>query len=136
MYNIPMGMYSKDFLSFIWKDKYHRVNESLQLLNCLEWHLKHKKFKNKFCYLKDDVMQTSFLSSASFNAHNDFDLIRFNHILNELWFDNKFDSMENYPHDYSPSYIENILLENWNKENTKKWLNWSNKFQKSFAALN
>ncbi|WP_286493771.1 hypothetical protein [Empedobacter brevis] len=127
MYDIPMAMTRKDYLLYIWKDKYKRVVEDLQLANAVSWDLKTKG-KNKYTLLKDKAMDFTARSSASFNAFNikeNFDLIRFNYILNELWLNNQFDEYENYPKDFSVDYIYNILIEKENKEFADNWKKWT-----------
>lgn len=130
MYDIPMGMYRKDYLQFLWKDKFSRVIEYLQLKNAIEWSFKNKG-KNKYTLLNKKAMATSYCSSASFNAFNieeNFDLIRFNFILNELWYNDDFDCYENYPKDYSINYIYNILAQHENIEFAEKWKKWTEGF--------
>lgn len=130
MYDIPMAMMRKDYLLYIWKDKYKRVVEDLQLANAVDWAFKHKG-KTKYTLMNKRIMTTSYRSSASFNSFNikeHFDLIEFNHLLNELWLDGKFDEYENYPSDFSVDYIYSILLENKNKEFADKWKKWTEGF--------
>lgn len=130
MYDIPMGMYRKDYLLFLWKDKYKRVIEQLQLKNAVEWAFRHKG-KSKYTLMTNRVMATSYRSSASFNAFNieeNFDLIKFNHILNELWLNGQFDEYQNYPNDFSVDYIYNILAEKENTEFAERWKKWTESF--------
>lgn len=130
MYDIPMGMYRKDYLQFLWKDKYKRVIEQLQLKNAVEWAFQHKG-KTKYTLMTNRVMATSYRSSASFNAFNikeNFDLIKFNFILNELWLNDQFDEFENYPKDFSVAYMYNILMENESKQFADSWKKWTEGF--------
>ena len=127
MYDIPMAMMRKDYLLYIWKDKYKRVVEDLQLANAVGWDLQTKG-KTKYTLLKDRAMDFTARSSASFNSFNieeDFDLIRFNYILNELWYNEEFNEYENYPNDFSIDYIYNILLEKENIQFADKWKKWT-----------
>lgn len=127
MYDIPMAMMRKDYLLYIWKDKYKRVVEDLQLANAVGWDVKTKG-NTKYTLLKDRAMDFTARSSASFNSFNikeNFDLIRFNFILNELWYNNEFDEYENYPHDFSIDYIYTILIEKENKEFADNWKKWT-----------
>ncbi len=127
MYDIPMAMTRKDYLLYIWKDKYKRVVEDLQLANAVGWDLKTKG-KHKYTLLKNRAMDFTARSSASFNSFNvkeNFDLIRFNYILNELWYKNEFNEYENYPKDFSIDYIYSILLEKETKEFADNWKKWT-----------
>ncbi len=130
MYDIPMGMYRKDYLQFLWKDKYKRVIELLQLRNAVDWAFRHKG-EYKYTLMNNRVMETSYRSSASFNSFNikeNFDLIRFNYILNELWYNDEFDEYQNYPHDFSVDYIYTILLKNESREFADNWKKWTEGF--------
>ncbi|WP_313373405.1 hypothetical protein [Chishuiella sp.] len=127
MYDIPMAMTRKDYLLHIWKDKYKRVVEDLQLVNAVSWDFKTNG-KHKYTLLKNRVMDTTVRSSASFNSFNiqdNFDLIKFNYILNELWYNDEFNEYENYPKDFSVDYIYDILLKKENKEFADKWKKWT-----------
>lgn len=127
MYDIPMAMTRKDYLLYLWKDKYKRVIEDLQLANAVSWDFKTKG-KAKYTLLKKRAMDFTARSSASFNAFNikeHFDLIRFNYILNELWYENEFNEYENYPKDFSINYIENILLQKEGEDFANKWKKWT-----------
>lgn len=135
MYDIPMGMYKKDYLKFLWKDQYKRVVEDLQLSNAVDWDLNYSKKGNeakyKYTLLNTRAMVTSYRSSASFNAFNideNFDMIKFNHILNELWYKDLFDSFENYPNDFSLDYIYKVLIENENQKFADQWKKWTKGF--------
>ena len=127
MYDIPMAMMRKNYLLYIWKDKYKRVIENLQLANAVSWDLKTKG-KTKYTLLKNRAMDFTARSSASFNAFNikeNFDLIRFNYILNELWLNGQFDEYQNYPNDFSVEYIYNILIEKESEEFANQWKKWT-----------
>ncbi|MFV0221130.1 hypothetical protein OBK16_01505 [Empedobacter falsenii] len=127
MYDIPMAMMRKNYLLYIWKDKYKRVVEDLQLANAVGWDIKTKG-KTKYTLLKDRAMDFTARSSAPFNSFNieeKFDLIRFNYILNELWYNNEFNEYENYPKDFSVEYLYNILMENESKQFADNWKKWT-----------
>ena len=127
LYDIPMAMMRKNYLLYIWKDKYKRVIENLQLANAVSWDLKTKG-ETKYTLLKNRAMDFTARSSASFNAFNikeNFDLIRFNYILNELWLNGQFDEYQNYPHDFSVDYIYNILIEKESKAFADQWKKWT-----------
>lgn len=127
MYDIPMAMTRKDYLLYIWKDKYKRVVEDLQLANAVGWDLKTTG-KTKYTLLKNRAMDFTARSSASFNSFNikeRFDLIRFNYILNELWYNNEFNEYENYPKDFSIDYIYEILVQKENKAFADNWKKWT-----------
>lgn len=137
MYDIPMAMMRKDYLLHLWKDKYKRVLEDLQLANAVSWDLKTQG-KTKYTLLKNKAMATTFRSSASFNSFNikeHFDLIRFNYILNELWLNDELDEYQNYPNDFSIEYIYNILLQKESKDFADKWKKWTMGFEQMYVNI-
>ncbi|MGV0924512.1 glycosyltransferase family 2 protein [Empedobacter tilapiae] len=130
MYDIPMAMMRKDYLLYIWKDKYRRVVEDLQLANAVGWDIKTKG-TTKYTLLKNRAMKTSYRTSASFNSFNieeNFDLIKLNYILNELWYNDEFDSYENYPNDFSIEYIYKTLIEFESQLFADNWKKWTEGF--------
>lgn len=137
MYDIPMAIMRKDYLLYIWKDKYTRVVEDLQLANAVSWDIKTKG-KTKYTLLKNSVMKTSFRSSASFNSFNieeNFDLIKLNYILNELWLNNQFDEYENFPNDFSVEYLYPILSEKEGIDFANKWKKWTKSFLQMYQDI-
>ena len=136
LYNIPMGIYNKNYLTFIWKDSFQRVLESLQLRNAVTWYIKNLKKEKKYAIINNPIMTTTFICSVSFNNSTDFDLIKFNHLMNDLWIDNKFDSLENFPNELTDSYIEKTLNEHSTDLKFNDWRLWKNKFINSFESFN
>ncbi len=131
-----MGIYNKNYLTFIWKDSFQRVLESLQLRNAVTWYIKNLKKEKKYAIINNPIMTTTFICSVSFNNSTDFDLIKFNHLMNDLWIDNKFDSLENFPNELTDSYIEKTLNEHSTDLKFNDWRLWKNKFINSFESFN
>lgn len=136
LYNIPMGIYKKNYLSYIWKDTFHRVFESLQLKNAVTWYIKNLKKEKKYAIITPPAMKTTFISSASFNNTNQFDLIKFNHLLNEQWYHDRFNPLENFPEEISDAYIEKMLNEHSENLHYSDWKKWNNSFKTSFESMN
>ena len=70
-------------------------------------------------------MKTTFQSSATNSYHLygfDFDVNLFNHLINEAWLVGDFDSLENFPKDFSTEYFESFIKEKINIQEFRKWV--------------
>lgn len=135
--SILMGLYDKKYWLSIWEDAAGKVDEKQQLRNAAAWF--HKNKKSIFAKSSEEVMETTFKSSATGSYHeygNHFDVNRFNHIINEAWFQDKFDVMENYPKDFSDSYFKQFLdQENHPDSQYNEWFFWAEKFKNQYKNL-
>ncbi|TWP26698.1 glycosyltransferase family 2 protein [Apibacter muscae] len=131
-----MGIYHRDYWLSIWQDANGRVNEIHQLINATNFYRKNKKNENFIAHLNQEALKTTFISSATNSYHKyevDFDVNRFNYILNESWYDDKFNSFDNYPKDFSYEVISNLLLEaNHPKARFAEWKKWSDLFKAQY----
>lgn len=133
--SILMGFYRKEYWEYIWKDAQGKVDEKQQLRNAAVWYHKYKKKENTIARTKSEVMKTTFKSSATNSYHKygfDFDVNYFNHLINEAWFQDKFDAMQNYPNDFSNEYFEQFFDEKINKNEFTKWVE---KFKNQYKNL-
>ena len=108
--SILMGLYQKEYWLAIWEDAKGKVDEKQQLRNAAAWY--HKNKKAVFARTNQEVLKTTFKSSATGSYHeygNHLDINRINFILNEAWYNGKLDVMENYPKDFSDDYIKRFL---------------------------
>ncbi|WP_313581036.1 glycosyltransferase family 2 protein [Chishuiella sp.] len=135
--SILMGLYHKDYWLSIWKDAKGLVDEKQQLRNAAVWY--HNNKKVIFARTKEEVLKTTFQSSATGSYHKgqeEFDVNRMNHILNEAWYNDEFDSIENYPKDFSNDYIKKFLdKENHPDAQYQEWFNWAEKFRQQYRTL-
>lgn len=124
--SILMGFYKKEYWLEIWKDMDGKVDEKRQLINASLFYKKNKNNPNFISKLKLEVMKTTFQSSATNSYHEygfDFDVNQFNHLINEAWFKDEFDSMENFPKDFSLDYFRIFVGEKINFSDFEKWTN-------------
>lgn len=136
IYGVAGMIFKKDYYLALWDDKQSYVNERQQLLNGL----KFLKTKSNFSIAKtkDEVLKTGFISAASnsnkthYKNHVPMDLL--NHFLNEKWFLNQFDTLENFPLDFSKDYIFKLLSEDSN-DFAENWLNWHEEFKNQYLKL-
>lgn len=123
--SILMGLYHKDYWLHIWKDAYGKVDEKQQLRNAAVWYHKKRKNHNLIARTRMEYMKTTFQSSStnSYHAYGfAFDVNYFNYILNEAWYNNQFDAMQNYPNDFSTEYFEQFFDEKLDKAEFRKWV--------------
>lgn len=139
LFSILMGMYSKDYWLKIWENIGEKVDERKQMLNSAIYYRANKKNKNLIALLENEAMKTTFKSSATNSYHKygyDFDVNRFNFIMNELWYQDELDINENFPKDFSDDYIIKILNKaNHPKASSEEWKKWSAQFRKQYQSL-
>lgn len=133
--SILMGFWQKDYWLHIWKDAKGKVDEKQQLRNASNFYRKNQSNSNFLARLSKEVMKTTFQSSATNSYHqygNDFDVNYFNHLMNEAWYNNSFDEMQNFPKDFSLEYFDKFLDEKIDK---KAFRNWVIKFKNQYKNL-
>ena len=133
--SILMGLWQKDYWLYIWKDAKGQVDEKQQLRNAAVWFHKNRKNKAVISRTKTEFLKTTFQSSATNSYHKygfDFDVNYFNFLLNEAWFEDKLDPMQNFPKDFSVEYFESFFDQKIKKE---EFRNWIEKFKKQYRNL-
>lgn len=123
--SILMGVWQKDYWLYVWKNVHVKVDEKMQLQNAAVWFHEHKKNLNIVAMSREESMKTTFQSSATNSYHKsdfDFDVNYFNHLINEAWFNESFDAMQNFPQDFSLTYLEQFLDEKIKVEEFQKWV--------------
>lgn len=133
--SILMGFYKKEYWLGIWKDMDGKVDEKKQLINASLFFRKNKNNPNFISRLKTEAMKTTFQSSATNSYHEygfDFDVNRFNHLINEAWLKGDFDAMENFPKDFSLGYFKSFISETINISEFEKWVQ---KFRNQYEEM-
>lgn len=133
--SILMGLYRKDYWLYIWKDADGKVDEKQQLRNAAVWFHQNKKNQTLIARTKSEILKTTFQSSSTNSYHkygNGFDVDYFNYLLNEAWFQDKFDVMQNFPNDFSAEYFESFFDSKIKKEEFRSWIE---KFKEQYRNL-
>lgn len=132
--SILMGLYKKEYWLETWKNMHGKVDEKRQLINASAYFKKHQH-SNFIARLKNETMKTTFQSSATNSYHkygNNFDVNLFNHQINEAWFRDKFNAMQNFPKDFTAEYFLRFTDE---KIDRQEFLNWTEKFKTQYKNL-
>lgn len=133
--SILMGFFNKEYWLKIWERMDGKVDEKRQLINASLVYRKHKENPNFISKLKNESMRTTFQSSATNSYHEygfDFDVNRFNHLINEAWLKDDFDAMENFPKDFSSDYFKIFV---GNEIKFGEFEKWANQFRKQYADM-
>lgn len=133
--SIMMGLWHRDYWLHVWKDVKEKVDERQQLINAAAYYHRRKKNPAFTARTRQEIMKTTFQSSStnSYHAYGDnFDVNLFNHLLNEAWFQDRLDITENFPHDFSQSYLESFIQA---KMDVTQFRAWRSKFQKQYADM-
>lgn len=136
--SISSGLHKKEYWLKTWENMPNTVNEKKQIKNAISYYKKNKT-NNFISRLEHEIIKTTFKSSATNSGHNygcDFDVNAFNYILNEAWYNGNFDSMQNYPEDFSDDYIVSFLdKENNPHSQFEEWKKWAEKFKEQYRNL-
>lgn len=139
IYATSGAVFKKKYFLNLWKNHKNSVDEGLQLLNAVKFISKKKKSSN-FGFSNNELMKTGFLSSAS-NHNKSFknvaiDMFAFNKIINESWFNNDFDVMENYPNDLNADKMEELLIKSNNPlAQVSEWKKWVQAFKNQYISF-
>lgn len=138
IYSVAGVVFKKEYFLSLWKNHRNSVDENLQLFNAVKYY--HKNSNINFARTNIEVAKTGFLSSAT-NQHKnyegiDLDVFALNKILNEEWYNDSFDAMDNFPKDLNHEKIESILdYKNCSKAQKQEWQKWVERFKKQFASF-
>ncbi|TDX84729.1 glycosyltransferase family 2 protein [Epilithonimonas xixisoli] len=130
--SILMGLYRKDFWIYTWQDSAGRVNEKDLLKNSTAWYHRFKKNKSAICRTTKEYLKTTYISSATNSYHRyniNFNVLAFNNDLNQRWLNGEMDVIENFPNDYSRTYLSHFL----NDDKKALFYQWSDVFIKKFG---
>ena len=133
--SILMGFWEKEYWLHIWKDAKGKVDEKQQLRNASNFYKKNRNNPNFLAKLNSEVMKTTFQSSATNSYHqygDDFDVNYFNHLINQAWYNDIFDEMQNFPKDFSLEYFEKFLDQ---KVDKTAFRNWVSTFKNQYKNL-
>ena len=114
------------------------LDEGLQLYNAIKFLNENKNAA--FGRTNKEVVKTSFLSAAT-NEHKNYenvsiDMLAFNKIINEAWYKEQFDVMDNFPNDFNSEKIEKILKEeNSASANVEEWKKWVEEFKLQYTSF-
>jgi len=135
IYHVAGAIFSTRYYSHLWKDFSGVVNEDEQLIKALNFFNSEKKAK--YGVVKEDVVTTSFSSSATnmFTGIN-FNPFIYNDILNKAWFNDELDAMSGFPNDISEEDIKIILKEKRHElASVDQWDKWMDKFKEHYREI-
>jgi len=134
IYSVAGVVFRKDYFLNLWVNNTGEVNENLQIFNALKF---VKKSKQQICFARTDkeYLKTGFISSATnkFYLKSKCDMFIFNSFLNELWIQDKFDVLQNFPYDISEKYITTLLGEHQSIITPKVWSRWVTEFKSTYT---
>ena len=138
IYSVAGAVFKKEYFLNLWKDHQNNVDEHLQLLNAVKFYNKNRDLN--FAQTNVEVAKTGFMSSATnqFKKYEgvDLDMFAFNRILNEAWYNDEFDVMENFPKDLNQERINEMLeAESHPFAQKKEWQQWVQKFKRQFKSF-
>lgn len=130
IYSVAGVVFEKKYFLSLWNNHKNSVNESLQIYNALKY-LKKNNTNTCFARTHNEYLKTGFMSAATNKDYfnNPCDLFQLNHILNELWYQNQLEVIENFPNDFNLNYLKKLINDSDYSFNTNQWIKWVNEFQ-------
>ncbi|MFV8356941.1 hypothetical protein ACNQGB_12245 [Flavobacterium sp. XS1P32] len=135
IYAVAGILFHKNYFLQLWSNHNNDVNEGLQLYNAVKFYNRNKEMF--FAHTNNEVMKTGFSSSATSQNKNGvlIDMFAFNLMLNEAWFTNKFDAINNYPNDFDETVIYAIIGHQNKLVSNEKWSIWKREFRNQYESF-
>lgn len=138
IYSVAGAIFDRDYFLTLWANHTNTVDEGLQLKNAVRFYNKNKNVN--FGRTNNQVVKTSFLSAAT-NQHKEYenvfiDMFAFNKVINDAWFEERFDVMNNFPKDFNSETISALLkVKNQADAKEEEWKKWINKFKQQYTSI-
>lgn len=136
IYGVAGMIFKKEYYLALWQQNQPIVNEMQQLLNAISY-LKNKA-KYPVAKPKTELLKTGFISAATNSNkehyNNQSNMFMLNENLNQLWFNDKIEPIENLPSDFSQKYIFDLLKSD-SAPFAENWLNWHDEFKQQYIKL-
>lgn len=138
IYSVAGAIFKREYFLSLWENHNSTIDEGLQLYNAV--HFLNKNNDAAFGRTNKEMLKTSFLSAAT-NQHKDYenvsiDMLAFNKIINEAWYKEEFDVMNNFSNDLDAEEIEKILIkENNISANSEEWKKWVERFKRQYTSF-
>ena len=135
-YEVAGVFFDKKFWLYLYPENHLELEEMIQLGRAAEWARTHPD--TMFAKSIKESAKTSCLTSAAggYNEKSGFSMTMVNHYINEEWYHNRFDIMENFPHNYSLETFYEILKKCGDPRcDPDKWKKWSVDFKEHFMSF-
>jgi hypothetical protein len=137
IYSVAGVLFSKDYFLNLWNGHTNKVNEQLQIINALKYYQNHNSV---FIRTQKEIVSTGFMSSATNfykkSSKTDFDMMKFNAVLNLHWYEESFNVYDDLENDLSENAISAILIsENNPKIKLENWKKWVEDFKNLYINL-
>lgn len=135
IYAVANAAFSKKYYLKAWETTKNKVDELAQIKQVIQI----PKSELNVAHSKSEFIRTSLKTTASSqnkeNLKSDFNVYSLNKILNEVWFDNRFESFD-FQNDISNNFIEKVIS-NTNLPSTtfELWQNWYDKLKQSYENI-
>lgn len=135
---VPFGFYNKTFWLYTWQNNKEKADENLLLKNTAAYVHNNRKNKNLICKMKNEILRITYLVSSIPDYHRysiNFNLFKLNNELNEAWYNDKIDSMHNFPEDLDLNDISSFISKNEEDYNIALYKKWAKTFTKRYLTI-
>ncbi|HEX8327815.1 MAG TPA: hypothetical protein VF629_09760 [Hymenobacter sp.] len=134
LYGVASAFFTKAYWMHLWAGEQAFVDEVQQLQKAGQW---YKQQRGRYAKSRVELTKTSFITSVS-NMYKgvEFDIFAFNHHLNQAWLHGRLDAMENFPKDFSESYLGDILTATRDpRVRVVEWQKWIHLFKAKYLSF-
>lgn len=134
MYGVASAFFTKKYWLYLWEGAQLRVDELKQLQKAGRWYKHHH---GRYAKSTTELTQTSFITSST-NMYKgvELDIFVFNYCLNEAWLSGSLNSLQNFPRDFSQSYLGEILnAANNSRARFVEWEKWIQRFKAQYLGF-
>jgi len=133
-YGVASQVFKRDFYLYVWPPEQNTIEEMIQLGLASQYFRENKDYRPG--RVIDEYVATSYTSSSTGSKEKlGFDMNQLNAILNEAWFNNQFDTLSNFPNDFTLTYLSSFLTKEMSSDEIDAWKEWSIGWRKHFTAM-
>ncbi|MGJ1194270.1 MULTISPECIES: hypothetical protein [Sphingobacterium] len=134
IYDVAGHVFNRSYYLYVWPNEQNFIQEMIQLGRAAKWFRKNKE--KKIGKAKNEHCITTFTTSSTGDKMKlGFDMDYINQILNQSWLQREFNSMENFPNDFTINYIKSFLEDKITPPDIENWKKWSIAFRKHFISI-
>ncbi|UYZ57447.1 hypothetical protein [Hymenobacter latericus] len=134
LYAVASACFDKKYWLYLWKDARNIVLEEDQLKKASTW---YDQTHSRYGKLVKESTQTSYITSTTNGFREiDFDMVRFNYIMNQAWIAGELDAMHDFPKDFAPEYFRQFIGTSQSADDFfAQWLKWIERFKHQYRAV-
>jgi tetratricopeptide (TPR) repeat protein len=140
IFSVANSIFQTDFWLYAysnlrgWADE-HKARRHVceYLIGCMERGIPVRAGSSGTQVINQSNSSTVRQDSGGLAVEAKIDTVLYNEVINELWFRDEFDCMENFPNDFSDEYLINCFMKRLKKEEIQEWLLWKKNYVQMYG---